>query len=1020
MKNLWRIGAIALLATIGWPEAQAQVVINEFSCSNYTLGIGGDNEDFVEFYNPTGADVDLGGYFLTDNPANLDKFEIPAGTMVPAGGHLLVMCSGEGELLTNLYVGGFLNTNFKINQCQNEALVFSDPSETVLESYVFGTDVSTTQADHSWSRTTDGATSWEICVVPSPGGANGADPFDMYTGYVPTPTFSVESGYQAGALSVALSVAGGFDIYYTLDGYTPTEGSILYTGPIDITETTVVRAVAIDPNDDVPPSQAPSYIATNTYFLGADSHTIPVVSVSGNGQEDGAWGWGGNDEGAHIEFFHADGTFWVEATGDSNEHGNDSNAYGQRGFDYITRDQMGYDYALESELFHVKERDQYQRLIFKAAANDNYPFEPGAHIRDAYVHTLSHLADLKLDERTNESCIVYLNGQYWGVYEYREKVDDIDFTEEYYDQPRHFVDFLKTWGGTWEEYGMGDDWYDFVTFCTSQDMTVDANYEYAITQLHPLSLIDYFILNSYIVSADWLNWNTAWWRGRHPDGGAKRWRYALWDMDASFGHYINYSGVPDTGPTADPCNPESMGNLGGQGHIPVLNALLDNETFWNTYINRWADLGNTAFTCTNMHAVLDSMVDVIAPEMPRQFDRWGGDMAGWETELQQLRDFIDSRCEDEVVGGMEDCYDVVPVNLTIDIVGLGEVEINTVDITPDMTPYTGWYFEGVPIELTAEEAFGLTFLYWEVVNGDVDLADATDPVLPLSLTGDAHLVAHFGIPVPPEDVTFVVVPDGAGQIVLDGTSLTNSPQTESLNVGPHGLGVNPEEWWAFSHWTWTGNALSPDAESSIAELEVYEPGFVTAHFVEIPHTDLTVRVSPAGAGTVRVGDLALVENEWSTTFAPEGWTSFEALEGEEWQFSHWEVSNTEPYPEDRSPNMGLLLAGIDAELVVAHFEPVDFTLYVPNAFTPDNDGVNDSFLPLGSGFPAASYRFMVFNRWGEVVFSSTDPAEPWYGQNNQQGGQHFVADGVYGYRVEAQGYHEDEPTALQGTVTVIR
>ena len=80
------------------------------------------------------------------------------------------------------------------------------------------------------------------------------------------------------------------------------------------------------------------------------------------------------------------------------------------------------------------------------------------------MHTLSHLADLKLDERTNENCIVYLNGQYWGVYEYREKVDDIDFTEEYYDQPRHFVDFLKTWGGTWEEYGTGDDWYDFVTF----------------------------------------------------------------------------------------------------------------------------------------------------------------------------------------------------------------------------------------------------------------------------------------------------------------------------------------------------------------------------------------------------------------------------------------------------------------------------------------------------------------------------------------------------------------------------
>ena len=54
--------------------------------SNYTLNIGGDNEDFIEFYNPGAADVDLGGYFLSDQPSNPDKFEIPAGTTVPAGG----------------------------------------------------------------------------------------------------------------------------------------------------------------------------------------------------------------------------------------------------------------------------------------------------------------------------------------------------------------------------------------------------------------------------------------------------------------------------------------------------------------------------------------------------------------------------------------------------------------------------------------------------------------------------------------------------------------------------------------------------------------------------------------------------------------------------------------------------------------------------------------------------------------------------------------------------------------------
>jgi len=1012
LRQTWNRCSAALAVAVMSFGLHAQVVINEYSCSNYTLGVGGDNEDFVEFYNPTGADVDLGGYFLTDVPTNLDKFEIPAGTVVPAGGHLLVLCSGEGELPTNLYVGGFLNTNFKINQCQNESLVFCDPGLNVLESYTFGADVHTTQADHSWCRTTDGAATWSVCLAPTPQAPNGAD---MVDGYAPDPTFNLEAGHYDAAVSVELSVPAGYEVRYTLDGYTPTAASALYTGPINVGTTTVVRAVALDPSGTL----APSFIQTNTFFIGADSHTIPVVSVSGNGQEDGAWGWG-NGELAHIEFFHPDGTFWVEATGDSNEHGNDSNAYGQRGFDYITRDQMGYDYALEAELFHVKERDQYQRLIFKAAANDNYPFEPGAHIRDAYIHTLSHLAELHLDERTNESCVVYLNGQYWGVYEYREKVDDLDFTEEYYDQPRHFVDFLKTWGGTWEEYGTGDDWYDLVNFCTTQDMTSQANYEYVVSQLNPMSLIDYFVLNSYVVTMDWLNWNTAWWRGRHPEGDAKRWRYALWDNDASFGHYINYTGIPDTGPTADPCNPEGMGNVGGQGHIPVLNALLGNETFWNTYINRWADLGNTWFTCETMNAVLDSMVAVIEPEMPRQCERWGGNVAGWQTELEQMRDFIDSRCQDELLGGMEDCYDVTPVTLTLDIVGQGDVEINSLDITPSMVPYSGWYFMEVPITLEAEEDYGLAFLYWEVVSGDVTLGDASNPLLELDLTGDVHLVAHFGIPVPPEEVSFAVSPEGSGFVILDGATLSDNPHVDLINVGNHNLLAEPKEWWAFSHWTWNGNVITPDAESSPAQLEVFEPGTVTAHFVEIPHTDLTVVVSPEQAGRVRVLNMAMVEDVWTTSFEPDGPTVFEAISEEEWQFSHWEVAVTEPLPEARANPMTLLLANVPVEIVTAHFTPVEFHLYVPNAFTPDNDGVNDSFQPMGSGFEGDLYHFSVFNRWGEVVFQTDDPDLPWIGQNNQRFGTHFVPDGVYGWRVEAQGFHELIPTVLRGTVTVVR
>ena len=997
-------------------SVNGQVVINEFSCSNYSLNIGGDNEDYIEFYNPGAVAEDIGGFFLSDNPLNTDKFEIPAGTFVPAGGYLLVMCSGEGELITNLYMGGNLNTNFKINQCAGESIVFSDPSESIIEQYDFVSTFGTTQADHSWAREVDGAAVWSICTNPSPAASNTAG---MFTGYAPTPVFSSEAGFYAGGVDIFMNVPAGYEVRYTTDGYAPNAGSTLYTGTINILTTTVLRAYMID----LAGNESPSFIETNTYFTGADSHTIAVVSVSGDGQEDGAWPGGGGDEPMHIEFFQSNGMFRVEATGDSNEHGNDSNAYGQRGFDYVTRDQMGYDYAIEAQLFSVKQRDKYQRIIFKAAANDNYPFEPGAHIRDSYVHTLSHKADLRLDERTSESCIVYLNGQYWGVYDYREKVDDTDFTTEYYDQPRHFVDFLKTWGGTWEEYGSGDDWYDLVNFVTGQDMTVDANYEYAISQLHPMSLIDYFVLNSYVVCMDWLNWNTAWWRGRHPEGGAKRWRYALWDMDATFGHYINYTGVPDTGSGADPCNPESMGNVGGQGHIPVLNALMTNETFYTTYINRWADLGNTYFTCDYMHTVLDSMVLVIEPEMPRQCDRWGGDVAGWEVELQQLRDFIDERCESELMSGMEDCYDITPVTLTVEIVGMGDVEINSVDILPAMSPFNGFYFEEIPVTLTAEENYGVQFLFWEIVSGTAVLTDPTDLLWTLDLSGDLTVIAHFGIPVPPEDVVFNVEPIGSGGIILDGVSIDSYPSTESLTVSGHTIqAVTSGQWWQFSHWSSTPfeNVVSPDMNASNANLEIALPGVVTANFTYIEHTELEVEVQPSQAGAVSIYNTAYVDDYWTSGLVTNGPLIFRAIEADQWEFDRWIVQETEPSPNNRNLEMALNLEGVPFESVVALFKEVEFSLFIPNAFTPDNDGVNDSFLPLGQGFTADQYRFTVLNRWGEVVFDTTNPEIPWIGQNSSAGGNHFVPDGVYMYTVTALGSHDLSSSTFRGCVTVVR
>jgi len=78
------------------------------------------------------------------------------------------------------------------------------------------------------------------------------------------------------------------------------------------------------------------------------------------------------------------------------------------------------------------------------------------------------------------------------------------------------------------------------------------------TEIDVTSLVDYILINSFVVCTDWINWNTSWWRGLDPSGSHLKWGYVLWDEDATFNHYINYTGVPNENPDADPCYPEGI------------------------------------------------------------------------------------------------------------------------------------------------------------------------------------------------------------------------------------------------------------------------------------------------------------------------------------------------------------------------------------------------------------------------------------------------------------------------------
>ncbi|RMG79545.1 MAG: hypothetical protein D6707_07955, partial [Bacteroidetes bacterium] len=104
----------------------------------------------------------------------------------------------------------------------------------------------------------------------------------------------------------------------------------------------------------------------------------------------------------------------------------------------------------------------------------------------------------------------------------------------------------------------------------------------------------------------------------------------------------------------------------------------------------------------------------------------------------------------------------------------------------------------------------------------------------------------------------------------------------------------------------------------------------------------------------------------------------------------------------------------------------DYALYTPNAFTPNNDGINDTFFPDGVGiaFEDGKFKFMVFDRWGELIFQSSSRSNPWDGIAHEKGGKEVVKEGVYVWKVIAETYDGKNITQkdaqVAGIVTVIK
>ncbi len=715
-----------------------QIVINEYSASN--LYDFTDNysryEDWIELCNTGNEGVNLKDYYLSDRLSDSMKWKIPSDVFILPGEFLLIWATGRDEAS-----GGYLHTNFKLSQTKTdpEYIVLSDPDGNIID-YL---QLLKTQLGHSHGRTTDGESSWSIFIDPSPGFTN--NNADSYLRYAEKPIMNYEAGFYHINLTISInSDEPDAEIFYTLNGTEPTSSSSVYIVPLEISSSTIVKARVISNNEDI----LPGFIDFNTYFIN-ENHDLAVFSISADNIEYLLNGNASLVPVGTLEFFNINEDRTNIGYGEFNKHGQDSWVNDQRSIDYISRDECGYNYAIQDKLFSLSERDEFQRIILRAAGDDNYPgIDTSAHMRDMFIQKTANAIDLNLDVRKGERCIMYVNGQYWGIYSIREKVDDHDYTKFYYDQDKYDLEFIMLWGYTWAEYGGQlalDNWYDLYDFIVYNDMSIQANYEFVKTKYDITSLVDYVIINSYVVCSDWLNWNVGWWRGKNRNGEHQKWGYILWDEDATFGHYINYTGIPAQTPYVPPCYPEDLDDPWSdpEGHITVLNALRNNDEFSQYYISRYIDLLNTGLSCESMLNSLDSLSALIEPEITAHITRWGGSFMEWKNNVTKLRTFIEERCN-YVWGGLSDCYELTgPFNLSLDInqTGAGKILINS--IIHEKYPWQGQYFGGIDIKLQAIEAnINFEFDYWEIENHEIYPNDTSNDIV-ISINESESITAHF-------------------------------------------------------------------------------------------------------------------------------------------------------------------------------------------------------------------------------------------------------------------------------------
>jgi hypothetical protein len=712
-----------------------------------------------------------------------------------------------------------LHTNFTLNSA-GQKLTLKDASGNLLDQEQIGGMM----MNNSRGRRPDGSVNWCLFDTPTPDTTNSISA--CYSGYAGTPAFSLPAGFYSGTQTVGISGPPGEIIHYTTDGSVPVFTSPVYSAPIPVTQNRVIRARSFPTNANYLPGQD----VVNTYFIN-ENVSVPVISLSTDSLNlfDANYGiymlgpnadsinppffganfWMGWARPSHVEYFDQGGTQRFESHAEIKIQGNYSKAWPQRGFSVKPKDDYGGITEINYKLFPDKPQlTKFRSFNIRNAGSDWNTCHMRDRLNQKTAQKLTHL-----DIMDGRPCVLFINGRYWGLYEVREKQD-----KHYIAENNHVaaddLDFLEFDGSVIE--GSNKGFFDMVNFIGNNNMGLAANYDSVGRMLDLENFADYFISETYFINIDWLGSytnNIKYWRTNKPVG---KWRYMLWDTDLSLGFIPWYDGADTTNMLNRTINPSTS-----NPHSIMLKSLLNNITFRNYFVDRYCDLMNTIFYPSNYRKKADALHDEMLPEMGRQFAMWGGtspmqgfigrsiDVPSWEANIDTMEMFMTTRWPFAHTHIQDQFNLVKPVSigLNVDPPGAGQIRIST--IVPDSLPWSGIYFDGVPVTMTVLPNAGYKFLYWKCnatfpgandsvsITRDLDTNDVFTAYfrsLELNFSVNPNPFGSsvtFTYELPEDAQASLLIYDMLGQRVgelLSGTRFTDAGQ-HTLTVDPETLGM---------------------------------------------------------------------------------------------------------------------------------------------------------------------------------------------------------------------------------------